>query len=236
MARKNKNAGQNPEKKHSLFSGKKLDKATRARIEKQLAESRERDIKAMQEKNRRLAEKREERRIKKLRSDPEAKARRKDNTWRRLARMKRAELLSKYPSLWEVMENAKEIVDENGHLKITKEQKEAFLDEKRPLGVSDEDWEALKETIGQGWISHGLYRTLAENVSEEQMARIRMMASSDVEEYFQYIESSDLGEDPFSKAVSEGWDPLEDDDDYFKDIDKEIQEYIDDYITSLGKK
>jgi hypothetical protein len=61
MARKNKNAGSNDSQrkgKNRIFSGKTLDKATRARIEKQLAESRERDIRAMEEKNKRIAERR----------------------------------------------------------------------------------------------------------------------------------------------------------------------------------
>ena len=62
-------------KKNSLFGNRKLDKATRARIEKQLAESRERDIRAMQEKNKLLREKAEKRqqakeRLRKYKENP----------------------------------------------------------------------------------------------------------------------------------------------------------------------
>lgn len=159
MARKNKNAGQNPEKKHSLFSGKKLDKATRARIEKQLAESRERDIKAMQEKNRRLAEKRNSSKERR-----EAKRRTNERYKRIDDRDFRADLWEKYPSL---------ALDPKAP---------------KPKDLSDEDWQRYKDIQQKGKTSHERYKSYAERLDAETMKKIRAMPSEEVEEYFDYLD------------------------------------------------
>ena len=159
MARKNKNAGQNPSKKNGIFSGKKLDKATRARIEKQLAESRERDIRAMQEKNKKLAEKRmksQERR--------EAKRRTNERYSRITERDFRAKLWEKYPSL---------ALDPEA---------------KKPKELSDEDWQRYKDIQQKGKTSHERYQSYAKRLDPETMKKIRAMPSEEVEEYFDYLD------------------------------------------------
>lgn len=207
MARKNKNAGSNDSNrkgKNRIFSGKTLDKATRARIEKQLAESRERDIRAMEEKNRRIAEKRKQKTQAKERKENQAKER-KENRYQRIDdRDFRAKVWERFPHL---------ALDKNAP---------------KPDKMSDEEWTRYKEIQGIGELSHDQYMIIAERVDKKTMDRIREMPSEEVEEYFEYIAQNPL-EDTLVKA--EPFDPLSD---YEQtNLDDVIQAYIDGYVKSL---
>ena len=199
MARKNKNAGQNPDKKHSLFSGKKLDKATRARIEKQLAESHERDVNAMQEKNKKLAEKRRLGRVK-AHENKEAKRRREERYNRINERDFRAKLWEEYPSL---------ALDPEA---------------KKPKNLSDEDWQRYKDIQQKGSTSHERYKSYAEKLDHETMKRIRAMPSEEVEEYFDYLDLDPMTPFEGDENMEEG--PFDGDGTTADRIEQYIKNYI----------